>query len=87
MHPMHAMHAMHPMHPMHAMHAMHVHVEAGHLERLLAGEIQWAMQRMFQQYDSIAELLLPTALVPKEEYVFQPHNETEKPQPQLNFGE
>jgi hypothetical protein len=40
-------------------------IEAGHLERLLAGEIQWAMQRMFQQYDSIADLLLPTALIPE----------------------
>jgi hypothetical protein len=26
-------------------------VEAGHLERLLAGEIQWAMQKMFRQYE------------------------------------
>src|SRR5208282_4960387 len=33
-------------------------VEAGHLERLLAGEIQWAMQRMFQQYDSIGAVSL-----------------------------
>jgi hypothetical protein len=41
------------------------HVELGHLERLLAGEIQWAMQRMFRQYESIAELLLPADFVPK----------------------
>lgn len=40
-------------------------VEAGHLERLLAGEIQWAMQKMFRQYDAIADLLLPTKLIPE----------------------
>jgi len=32
--------------------------EAGHMERLLAGEIQWAMQKMFRQYAAIADLLL-----------------------------
>jgi hypothetical protein len=62
-------------------------LEAGHLERLLAGEIQWAMQRMFQQYDSIAESLMPTALIPKDKRVFHPEMRAEKPQPQLNFGE
>lgn len=63
------------------------HVEAGHLERLLAGEIQWAMQKMFRQYEAIADLLLPTEFIPKE----KPASKTEKakaePQPQLNFGE
>jgi hypothetical protein len=62
-------------------------VEAGHLERLLAGEIQWAMQKMFRQYDAIADLLLPSDLIPKE----KPASKTEKakaePQPQLNYGE
>ncbi len=62
-------------------------LEAGHLERLLAGEIQWAMQRMFQQYGSIAEVLLPTAIIPKDKHEFRPEKRTEKPQPQLNFGE
>ena len=38
-------------------------VEVGHLQRLLAGEVQWAMQSMFRQYDAIADLLLPTDLV------------------------
>ena len=62
-------------------------MEAGHLERLLAGEIQWAMQRMFQQYDSIAEVLLPTALIPEPKLPPQREWKTERPQPQLNFGE
>ena len=34
--------------------------ESGHLERILAGELQWALTRLFEQYDSMAELLLPT---------------------------
>jgi hypothetical protein len=62
-------------------------LDAGHLERLLGGEIQWAMQRMFQQYGSIAELLLPTALIPKDKHGFHPEKRTEESQPQLNFGE
>ena len=62
------------------------HVEAGHLERLLAGEIQWAMQKMFRQYDAIADLLLPTEFIPKEKPVAKKKTEGE-PQPQLNFEE
>jgi hypothetical protein len=62
-------------------------IEAGHLERLLTGEIQWAMQRMFQQYDSIAESLLPTALIPEPKLPPQREWKIERPQPQLNFGE
>jgi hypothetical protein len=42
------------------------HPEARHLERLLAGEIQWAMAKMFRQYHEIAGLLLPSELVPGE---------------------
>jgi len=57
------------------------------MERLLAGEIQWAMQRMFQQYDSIADSLLPTALIPEPKLPPQREWKTERPQPQLNFGE
>jgi hypothetical protein len=56
------------------------------LERLLAGEIQWAMQKMFRQYDAIADLLLPTEFVPKEKLVTKEKVKNE-PQPQLNFGE
>jgi len=63
------------------------HVEAGHLERLLAGEIQWAMQKLFRQYDAIAELLLPTELVPKEKSAPAKEKAKAEPQPQLNFGE
>lgn len=62
-------------------------VEAGHLERLLAGEIQWAMQRMFQQYDAIADLLLPPEWVPAgkpPEPVVGPRIDS---QPELNFEE
>ncbi|MGH7953599.1 MAG: hypothetical protein ACREFE_17015, partial [Limisphaerales bacterium] len=62
------------------------HVEAGHLERLLAGEIQWAMQKMFRQYDAVANLLLPTDFIPKEKSVTKKKTEAQ-PQPQLNFGE
>jgi hypothetical protein len=32
---------------------------ASHLEPMLAGEMQWAMQQMFRQYDAIADLLVP----------------------------
>lgn len=63
------------------------HPEAGHLERMLAGEMQWAMQRMLPQYYSLAELLLPPSLVPKEMTWAQA---AEKPQPKqraLNLGE
>ena len=61
--------------------------EAGHLERLLTGEIQWAMQRMFRQYDAIADLLLPTEFVPKEKLPADNETVKSEPQPQLNFGE
>jgi hypothetical protein len=53
---------------------------------LLAGEIQWAMQKMFRQYDAVANLLLPTDFVPKEKSVAKKKAEAQ-PQPQLNFGE
>jgi hypothetical protein len=62
-------------------------VEAGHLERLLAGEMQWAMMRMFQQYDAIANLLLPTVLIPEHESVPTVASPITEPSPELNFGE
>ena len=34
--------------------------DSGHLEKILAGELQWALTRLFEQYDAMAELLLPT---------------------------
>ncbi|MBU6402992.1 MAG: hypothetical protein KGS61_21940 [Verrucomicrobia bacterium] len=62
-------------------------VEAGHLERLLAGEIQWAMQRMFGQYDAIADLLVPAGLIHAPEKVATPAAPALAVQPQLNFEE
>ena len=62
---------------------------AAHLELMLAGEMQWAMQQMFRQYDEVAGLLLPPQQVPD----VQPQSETVavKParskQPMLNLGE
>ena len=61
--------------------------EAGHMERLLAGEIQWAMQKMFRQYAAIADLLLPTESIPKEKSTAVKEEAKAKAQPQLNFGE
>ncbi len=61
--------------------------ETGHMERLLAGEIQWAMQKMFRQYDAIADLLLPTEFIPKEKAAPTKEKSKTEPQPQLNFGE
>jgi hypothetical protein len=62
-------------------------VESGHLERLLAGEVQWAMQKMFRQYDAIAELLLPTDLNPHRQPVASADHGPVETQPGLNFGE
>jgi hypothetical protein len=38
-----------------------------HLELMLAGEMQWAMQQMFRQYDLIADLLVPSEQMPEVE--------------------
>ena len=59
-----------------------------HLELMLAGEMQWAMQQMFRQYDAVAELLVPSEQMPTVE----PQREADaKPvrskQPMLNLGE
>ena len=40
---------------------------ASHLELMLAGEMQWAMQQMFRQSDAIADLLVPLEQVPEVE--------------------
>jgi hypothetical protein len=61
--------------------------QPGHLERLLAGEIQWAMQKMFRQYNAIADLLLPTELIPAEKIIGTNEPSKTEPQPQLNFEE
>jgi hypothetical protein len=61
---------------------------AAHLELMLAGEMQWAMQQMFRQYDLIADLLVPSEQMPEVEPQTEP---TAKParskQPMLNLGE
>ena len=61
---------------------------AAHLELMLAGEMQWAMQQMFRQYDTIADLLVPSEQMPDIEP--QPERAA-KParskQPMLNLGE
>ena len=62
-------------------------VELGHLERLLAGEIQWAMQKMFHQYDTVADLLLPPDRVPAQKCTPAAPATSEEVQPTLNFGE
>ena len=59
-----------------------------HLELMLAGEMQWAMQQMFRQYDQIADLLVPSEQMP----VLEPQSEpAAKParskQPMFNLGE
>ena len=61
--------------------------QVGHLERLLAGEMQWAMQKMFRQYRAIADLLLPTELLPKDKSSETTETPKTEPQPQLNFEE
>ena len=38
-----------------------------HLKLMLMGEVQWAMQQMFRQYDAIADLLLPPELLPENQ--------------------
>lgn len=62
-------------------------IEAGHLERLLVGEVQWAMQKMFRQYDAIADLLLPTELIRSHEPSVVAVASSSDDQPGLNFGE
>jgi hypothetical protein len=61
---------------------------ASHLELMLAGEMQWAMQQMFRQYDAMADLLVPPQLAPE---VHPRSGLAAKPsrpkQPMLNLGE
>jgi len=58
------------------------------LELMLAGEMQWAMQQMFRQYDAIADLLVPEQQVPG--LTSQPLPAAKPPrskQPMFNLGE
>jgi hypothetical protein len=63
------------------------HVEAGHLERMLAGEMQWAMQRILPQYQAMADLLVPVDLIPPTVPWTQPVVKVESRQRTLNLGE
>ncbi|MDE3068230.1 MAG: hypothetical protein KGJ60_11845 [Verrucomicrobiota bacterium] len=62
--------------------------DAPHLEMMLAGEMQWAMQQMFRQYDAVADLLVPAEQIPEVEP--QPElaaTPARSKQPMLNLGE
>ena len=55
---------------------------------MLAGEMQWAMQQMFRQYDAIADLLVPLEQVPEVEPQPEPEAKPARSkQPMLNLGE
>jgi len=59
-----------------------------HLELMLAGEMQWAMQQMFRQYDLIADLLVPSEHMPELEPQTEPASKPTRPKhPMLNLGE
>ena len=61
---------------------------ASHLELMLAGEMQWAMQQMFRQYDAFADLLVPSEQVPEVEPQPEPEAKPARSkQPMLNLGE
>src|ERR1700678_476516 len=61
---------------------------APHLELMLTGEMQWAMQHMFRQYDAIADLLVPSEQVPEVEPQPEPEAKPTRPKhPMLNLGE
>ena len=59
-----------------------------HLELMLAGVMQWAMQQMFRQYDAIADLLVPSKQMPEVEPQPGPAAKPARPKhPMLNLGE
>ena len=61
---------------------------SAHLELMLAGEMQWAMQQMFRQYDQIADLLVPSEQMPEVELQTEPASKPTRPKhPMLNLGE
>ena len=61
---------------------------ASYLELMLAGEMQWAMQQMFRQYDAIADFLVPSEQVPEVEPQPEPESKPARSkQPMLNLGE
>ena len=55
---------------------------------MLAGEVQWAMQQMFRQYDAIADLLVPERQLPEVAAQPEPAVKPARPKhPMLNLGE
>jgi hypothetical protein len=55
---------------------------------MLAGEMQWAMQQMFRQYDAVADLLVPEQQMPEIESQPEPAAKPSRPKhPMLNLGE
>jgi hypothetical protein len=59
-----------------------------HLELMLTGEMQWAMQQMFRQYDLIADLLVPSEQMPELEAQSEPAAKPARSkQPMFNLGE
>jgi hypothetical protein len=61
---------------------------AAHLELMLAGEMQWAMQQMFRQYDAIADLLVPEQQLPEVQPQSEPAPKSVRSKhPMLNLGE
>src|ERR1700690_12766 len=61
---------------------------ATHLELMLAGEMQWAMQQMFRQYDALTDLLVPLEQMPEIAVQPEPKAKAARPKhPMLNLGE
>jgi hypothetical protein len=59
-----------------------------HLDLELAGEMQWAMQKMFRQYDTVASLLVPEEFMPGIQIQPEPEPKPVRSnQPMLNLGE
>jgi hypothetical protein len=55
---------------------------------MLAGEMQWVMQQMFRQYDTIADLLVPSEQMPEIELQSEPAAKLARSkQPMFNLGE
>jgi hypothetical protein len=62
--------------------------ESAHLEPMLVGEMQWAMQQMFRQYDAMADLLVPPQQAPEVHPQPELAATPERPKhPMLNLGE
>ena len=60
---------------------------SGHLEVIMAGELQWVLGRMYAQYDAIADLLLPPDLAAKVQSARAGDTPKKKPQAtEENFG-